>query len=90
MTQTILAFNLTELETKTLEAYLIENEGYEVDFSYTTAKSLAKATGIAIDSIKGVIGSLVKKELLYAEKTEVDSVLLIGDKAMHLHPSYEA
>jgi hypothetical protein len=52
--------NLTDLEKQTLQA--IANEMYaEYGFSDIGATDISKATGIPMNSLRGVISSLVKK-----------------------------
>lgn len=63
-----MTIKLTELETKVLGAFntyddLASTIG-DLGVSWTDAKELSVETGIAMKSIKGVIGSLVKKGLV--------------------------
>jgi len=55
---------LTPLESQCYKAAL--NDGME-DYS-SSVKEIAERTGIAVASVKGAVGSLVKKGLLVAEE----------------------
>jgi DNA-binding MarR family transcriptional regulator len=60
---TIENLNLTELEIKVLTT-LIDSLYAEAGFSDVDAKDLSKWTKIDIKSIRGVIGSLVRKDII--------------------------
>jgi DNA-binding MarR family transcriptional regulator len=55
--------NFTELETKVYEA--AQNDDYS-----SSAKEIAEETGLDIKTVKGVIGSLVKKGRMEVEEEE--------------------
>ena len=55
---------MTELETKVLEAIKTD---CEMDYS-SSLKEVAERTGLDYSTIKGVVGSLVKKGKVYAEQ----------------------
>ena len=57
---------MTELETKVLEAI---KEDCEMDYS-SSLKEVAERTGLDYSTIKGVVGSLVKKGKVYAEQEQ--------------------
>jgi Mn-dependent DtxR family transcriptional regulator len=80
------------LKEKTLEALNVikENGG-----SMTTAK-LAEALGVAANSVTGRINSLVKNEMAYREKVEVEGedkpvtyVHLTEEGMNYVHPEEE-
>ena len=72
--------NLTELETKTLQS-LINGLYAEPGFSDVDAKDIATATGISTKVIRGALGSLVKKGIVWIED--------IGDyEIIHLNEQY--
>jgi DNA-binding transcriptional regulator LsrR (DeoR family) len=56
----ITELNLTELETKTLSTY-VSCLYAEPGFSDVDVKDLSEVTGISTKSIRGALGSLVKK-----------------------------
>lgn len=64
--QTKVITGLTDLEKKVLTA-LADCMYAEWGFSDAGATDLAEATGIPMKSIRGVIGSLVKKGLVYVD-----------------------
>ena len=66
---------LTELETKTLD--WLKNEGWynwsgEPHFSDVEAQDVSNGTGININSLKGVLGSLSKKGFIFVEEMDVN------------------
>ena len=66
---TITTTALEAVVLKAFNVYADDPEGTKGDLgcSWTGATELAEATGLAIDSVKGVLGSLVKKNLVYAD-----------------------
>lgn len=56
--------NLTELETKFMEAFIGDLYA-EPGFSDINLKDMVKATGIPMRRIKGVLGSLVNKGIVW-------------------------
>ena len=67
-----MTIKLTELETKVLGAFNtyddVQSTISDLGVSWTDAKELSTETDIAAKSIKGVIASLSKKGLVYADK----------------------
>ena len=62
--------NITQLEAKVLK------EVWSASFDYSTdAKEIAEKTGMDIKSVKGALGSLVKKGLAYSETDERGGVV---------------
>ena len=62
--------NITELETKVLEII------WHSSFDYgTDAKEISRETGLDIKTVKGALGSLVKKKLAFAETEERGGVV---------------
>lgn len=59
---------ITELEFKLLKSFetydTLEGTQSDCGVSWTDAKELAEATGLAINTVKGVMGSLAKKGLI--------------------------
>lgn len=86
--------NLTPLESKTLTA-LIDGLYAEPGFSDIDANDLSHATGIPTKSIRGVISSLVQKEIVTCNETnnwgaEKQYVLIYLNEAFwYLHPEWK-
>lgn len=82
------SLGLTDLETKALEC-LIENLTCETGFSDVAPTDLAKLSGIAMSSLRGVLASLVKKGIVsvYERKGEV-SIVYLEESFYHLHPRW--
>lgn len=64
---------LTELENKVLEAikddpFYKESEGQGLCWCFT--EQFAKDAGISVESCKGVLGSLVKKEVIHIDNNK--------------------
>ncbi len=79
-------YNLTEKESIMLSAFI--NELYaEEGFSDVSPQDLQKASGIARNSYKGVLGSLAKKGILMImDKRELGSsadIVYLTDNALH-------
>jgi DNA-binding MarR family transcriptional regulator len=60
--------NFTELETQVYEA--AQNDDYS-----SSAKEIAAKTGLDIKTVKGVIGSLVKKGRMQVEEEERGGII---------------
>lgn len=73
--------NLTELETKTLQS-LINGLYAEPGFSDVDAKDIATATGISTKVIRGALGSLVKKGIVWIEDNGC------GYEIIHINEQY--
>jgi predicted transcriptional regulator len=60
--------NLTDLETQVLKSFLTNYDNAEIEkqdnYTYTDMTDIKEATGLAANTIKGVIGSLTKKDLV--------------------------
>ena len=84
--------NLTSLEQTVLNTFI--NELYaEPGFSDVSPQDLQQLTKIPMKSLRGVLGSLCKKNLIYIEDknylgTDFDIVYLQGN-AYHLHPEWK-
>ena len=71
--------NLTELETKTLQS-LINGLYAEPGFSDVDAKDIATATGISTKVIRGALGSLVKKGIVWIEDIEDYEIIHLNEQ----------
>tara|TARA_R110000751_G_C13457285_1_gene444926 strand:- start:168 stop:440 length:273 start_codon:yes stop_codon:yes gene_type:complete len=72
--------NLTQLETTTLTE-LINNIDIDITedsiFSCVDVNDLSKFTGIEIKKMRGVVGSLIKKDIVYIEDVDGDGTELV-------------
>jgi len=84
--------NLTSLEQTVLNTFI--NELYaEPGFSDVSPQDLQHLTKIPMKSLRGVLGSLCKKDIIYIEDkkylgTEFDIVYL-QENSYHLHPEWK-
>lgn len=79
----------TELEQKVLDAYipmLYAEEGY----SDVDADDLSKATGITKNVIRGVLGSLVTKGVIWTDDNGEYVIIYLSRDFYHLHPTWSA
>jgi len=86
--------NLTTLESEIVKS-LIPMLYAEPGFSDVDARDLEKVTGISTKSLRGGIGSLVKKEILFIDKAEDNGcgydLIHLSEKFWYLHsPSWAA
>lgn len=85
---------LTQLETQVLKS-LISGLYAEVGFSDVDAKDIAEWTNTPIQSVRGALGSLVKKGIVQLEETESwgspDAYMIIYLNRNHyyLHPEWK-
>jgi predicted transcriptional regulator len=80
----------TELEKKVLDAY-IPMLYAEAGFSDVDAHDLSKETGITMRSIRGVIGSLVQKGVIWTDENDSHYVIIyLSQDFYHLHPTWSA
>ena len=72
--------NLTQLETTTLTE-LIKNIDIDITedsiFSSVETNDLSKFTGIEINKMRGVVGSLIKKGIVYLEDFDGDGTEIV-------------
>lgn len=70
--------NLTQLETTTVKE-LIKNLDINGDsiFSNVETNDLSEFTGIEINKMRGVVGSLIKKGIVYIEDFDGDGTELL-------------
>ena len=74
--------SLTTLETQVLES-IIENLYAEPGFSDIDASDLSCETGISTRSIRGVLSSLVQKNIIH-----IDDLFGTGHQIVYLTPSH--
>ncbi len=81
--------NLTQLE-ETILTEFIDNLYAEEGFSDVDAKDLSKGTNIDIKIIRGVLGSLVKKDIVYIDENESGyQIIYLHDEYYYLHPEWK-
>ncbi len=72
--------NLTQLETITLTE-LIKNVDIDINedsiFSSVETEDLSQFTGIEIKKMRGVVGSLIKKGIVYLEDYDDDGIEIV-------------
>lgn len=73
--------NLTELESKTLSTF-IDCLYAEPGYSDVDVNDISECTGISTKSIRGALGSLVKKEIVSIDRNDS------GYDIINLHPKY--
>jgi hypothetical protein len=69
--------NLTELETKVLNT-LVDSMYAEWGFSDCGFSELSSELNLSTKVLRGVVGSLVKKELVQVETDDVDIIYLVN------------
>lgn len=84
---------LTSNENKVLNA-LVSLLSAEPGFSDIDTADLAKATKMKIDSVKGVVGSLVKKDLVFTAQTDTFGapqfeLIYLSPMAWSIHPNWK-
>lgn len=80
--------NLTDLETKTLSS-LIDNLYAEAGFSDVDASDISSDTGIPTKSIRGALGSLVKKGIVTIESNGYYELIYLNQDFWYLHPEWK-
>jgi hypothetical protein len=86
--------SLTKLEQTVLEN-LISNLYAEPGFSDVDAKDISRETGIPTKSIRGVLSSLVKKEIISLEETDTYGapeqyvIIYLNPSHWYLHPEWK-
>jgi transcription initiation factor IIE alpha subunit len=86
--------SLTILEHTVLEN-LISNLYAEPGFSDIDAKDISRETGIPTKSIRGVLSSLVKKEIISLEETDTYGapeqyvIIYLNPSHWYLHPEWK-
>ena len=80
--QTLNDLNLTELENQVLTAFItaLDKEPF---FSDVIASDLAKITNVDIKQVRGVVGSLAKKGIMWVEDANEG-----GYKIIYLQPDF--
>jgi len=86
--KTINELGLTELELKVLEAE-IDLLYAEPGFSDIDCTDLAKSTSLKINTVKGVVGSLCKKGILFAEMGDFQGLIYLSSNYWYLHPVWK-
>ena len=89
----VVVVELTQKENKVL-MNLIDGLYAEAGFSDIDCNDLAKSSKMKVEEVKGVIGSLVKKELVFTEKTSTSGakqyeIVYLAPFAWSLHPIWK-
>ena len=81
---------LTEMESQVLESFIGELYA-EPGFSDVDAKDLSKITKIPMNSIRGVLSSLVKKGIVSLENSDDNTFIIIylNEPFYYLHPVWK-
>jgi DNA-binding MarR family transcriptional regulator len=89
--QPVRTVSVTSLEYKVLSA-IVAGLYAEAGFSDIEAQDLSKSTKLSVKSIVGVIGSLVKKELIFTDKMTTDEgtfeLIYLPVTSYSLHPKW--
>jgi hypothetical protein len=81
--------NLTQLEEQVLTSF-ISGLYAEPGFSDVDAKDIALWTGINIKSVRGSLGSLVKKDIVEIEGNDSGyQIIYLNEKYWYLHPEWK-
>ena len=81
--------NLTQLEEQVLQT-LIDSLYAEPGFSDVDAKDIACDTGIDIKSVRGVLSSLVKKDIISIYTNDSNyQIIYLNESHYHLHPKWK-
>tara|TARA_R110001632_G_scaffold55161_5_gene135116 strand:- start:340 stop:642 length:303 start_codon:yes stop_codon:yes gene_type:complete len=85
--------NLTQLE-ETILTELIDNLYAEPGFSDVSPQNLSKNTGISMKSIRGVLASLVKKDIIFLGDNDCQGmdfcmIVYLNDNYYNLHPEWK-
>tara|TARA_Y100000389_G_scaffold151861_1_gene151668 strand:+ start:52 stop:339 length:288 start_codon:yes stop_codon:yes gene_type:complete len=83
--------NLTEKEVIVIDQFI--NELYaEPGFSDVSPQDLAQSTKIPMKSLRGVLGSLTKKNIIYIEDKEylgtTADIVYLNEEFYYLHPEW--
>ncbi len=83
--------NLTEKEVIVIDQFI--NELYaEPGFSDVSPQDLAQSTKIPMNSLRGVLGSLTKKNIIYIEDKEylgtTADIVYLNEEFYYLHPEW--
>ena len=77
----------TDLEFKVLTC-LIDNLYAEPGFSDYGVNDLALKLGMGTDTVKGVIGSLCKKQICYVGESDFEDIVYLDRGYWFLHPEW--
>ena len=86
---TVANAKLTDLENTCVRSLVALLDG-EKGFSDVSTKDLARATGISTKSIRGVVGSLVKKGVFWVDDSCGIEVVYLQEQHWCFHPKWSA
>lgn len=80
----------TELEQKVLDC-LISKLFAEEGFSDVSPKDISKSTEIIMKSLRGVLGSLVKKGVIFIDEREYgdEHLIYLEEDFYYMHPRWK-
>ncbi len=84
----MIELGLTELEQQVLKA-LIYNLYAEAGFSDVDVKDIARDAKLKVNVVKGVIGSLTKKGIVYGYDNDFVGIIYLDDDYWYLHPEWK-
>jgi len=82
--------DLTELEKNILKSLLSKLDVYDLGYSDVDANDIANDINVNINSVKGSLGSLVKKNIVFVSDlgSDIGSMIYLNDNFQYLHPDY--
>ena len=83
--------NLTELETNILRYFLSQLDVYQLGYSDTSVDDIANGINVNINSVKGSVGSLTKKGIIFVSDLGegIGTIVYLQDDYEYLHPEYK-
>jgi hypothetical protein len=82
--------DLTELEKNILKSLLSKLDVNDLGYSDVDANDIANDINVNINSVKGSLGSLVKKNILFVSDlgSDIGSMIYLNENFEYLHPDY--
>ena len=82
--------DLTELEKNILKSLLSKLDVYDLGYSDVDANDIANDINVNINSVKGSLGSLVKKNIVFVSDlgSDIGSIIYLNENFEYLHPDY--
>jgi len=82
--------DLTELEKNILKSLLSKLDVNDLGYSDVDANDIANDINVNINSVKGSLGSLVKKNIVFVSDlgSDIGSMIYLNDNFQYLHPDY--
>jgi hypothetical protein len=82
--------DLTELEKNILKSLLSKLDVNDLGYSDVDANDIANDINVNINSVKGSLGSLVKKNIVFVSDlgSDIGSMIYLNENFQYLHPDY--